>query len=147
MSSEQNDRPSKGGHKFDSNADVGLNQLLLIEATRPLTPAELLTKGRYIQLSSTGESTLADAEQAFLKALELDAEYVPALLELGWYYHAVEDRASHALTLFEKAYHLVLGQLREAIKGRAECTEELRKDNSVDFDNLMRIACRELARH
>lgn len=127
------------------NADTGLEQLLLTEMTRPLTPTELLTKGRYIQLSATGESTLVDAEQAFLKALELDAEYVPALLELGWYYHAVEDSPSQASPLFEKAYHLALDQLREAIKGRTECMEELSQDSSVDSESLIQVACRELA--
>jgi tetratricopeptide (TPR) repeat protein len=127
--------------------DLGLEQLLLIEMSRPLTPHELVMKGRYIQLRSEGPQTLDDAERAFLMALELDPDYVPAILELAWFYHSVLGQPSRALPFFENAYRLSLNHLREALKGRAESRAEL--DSQASFEKLLGeltgLACRDIS--
>jgi hypothetical protein len=114
---------------------MDLRQLLLIETSRPLAPHELVMKGRYIQLSSEGPQTLGDAERAFLTALELDPDYVPAILELAWFYYSVLDQPSRALPFFENAYRMSLNHLREALKGRAESRAEL--DSQASFEQLL----------
>ena len=81
---------------------------------------------RYIQLSSgTKIPPLEEAERALRQALEDDDEYVPAILDLAWYYHAVEDDPAKALPLFERAYELSRQNLTEAIAGKVEALEEL----------------------
>jgi tetratricopeptide (TPR) repeat protein len=104
--------------------DGALAVLATLESRRPLTPAELVLKGRCIQLGSEQAPALAEAEKAFAEALRLDDGYVPALLELAWFYYAVEDDSARALPLFEKAIALSQEQLTEAVIGKARCLEE-----------------------
>lgn len=68
---------------------------------------------------------LREAEKVFIEALRLDSEYVPALLELAWFYHVIEDDAARALPLFESAIALSQAQLTEAVIGKARCPEEI----------------------
>jgi tetratricopeptide (TPR) repeat protein len=97
-----------------------------IEKTRPLTPREWILRSRAIQLSSGTEiPPLEEAERALQQALEDDDEYIPAILDLAWYYYAVEDDAAKALSLFERAYELSRQNLIEAISGKMEALEEL----------------------
>jgi hypothetical protein len=106
--------------------DEALSLISVIESARSLTLPELLLKGRCIQLASgTGTPPLSEAERSFIQALEQDAEYVPALLELGWFYFLVEDDAKKAMPMFERVLALSLNQLREAIRGKRDCLEEL----------------------
>jgi tetratricopeptide (TPR) repeat protein len=107
--------------------DEALSALSAIEASRILTPWELVLKGRCIQLSSVGETpALGEAERYFLDALKQDGEYVPALLELGWFYYSVEDEAKKALPVFEQAVAVSLKNLREGLQGKRDCLKELR---------------------
>lgn len=83
--------------------DEALKFLGKLEKERELTPYELVTKGRCIQLASEGEGwELEEAANVFKQALEIEPEYVPALIELGFFYFAVEGNASKALPLFEE---------------------------------------------
>src|SRR4051794_27918137 len=102
------------GKKFD--------EILLIlsdvEKKRKLSLAELVLRGTSIQLASgIGTPPLSEAAEAFTAALEEDRDYVPALLELGWFYYAVQDEAGKGLPFFERALTTSLQQLRETIKG------------------------------
>lgn len=102
-----------------------------IEASRSLTLPELLLKGRSIQLASgKGTPPLSEAERTFLQILGQDGDYVPALLELGWFYFSVEDDAKRAMPLFERAISLSRSQLNEAIKGKEDCLEELQQEGT-----------------
>lgn len=114
--------------KFD---DV-LALLSDIETQRSLTLRELVIKGRCIQLTSDLESwQLTDAVSAFEKALEIEPDYVPALIELGFFYYAIEDNASRALPLFEAAVRIVRAQLTEAAVGKSGCLEELEGEEAA----------------
>jgi hypothetical protein len=113
--------------------DEALSLISSIEKSRNLTFSELLLKGRSIQLASgNGTPPLGEAERAFIQILEQDGDYVPALLELGWFYFAVENDAMRAMPLFERAISLSLEQLKEAIRGKKECLEELRQGEEND---------------
>lgn len=105
--------------------DGVLEALVQLESGRSLDPRELVLKGRCIQLGSGQLFDLNDAEMCFLDALDLDPEYVPALLELGWYYFAVQDDAARALPFFEKGVALAREGLQEAENGVAQCLEEI----------------------
>lgn len=112
--------------------DRALNELAVLESQRPLTPAELVLRGRCIQLGSERVPALAEAEKAFAEALRLDEENLPALLELAWFYYTVEDDSARALPLFEKAISLSQAQLAEAAIGKARCLEERESPEAAD---------------
>jgi len=112
--------------------DGALEELAVLESQRSLTPAELVLKGRCIQLGSEQAPALVEAEKAFTEALRLDEGYVPALLELAWFYYAVEDDSARALPLFEKAIALSQERLTEAVIGKARCLEERETPEAAD---------------
>ncbi len=86
---------------------------------------ELVAKGRAILLGPEDNPfSLEDAERAFAEALEAAPTYVPALLELAWYYYAVQDDSRRALPLFERALEISRWSLTEAARGRAGCLAE-----------------------
>ena len=91
--------------------DGALEVLAELESRQSLTAAELVLKGRCIQLGSEQAPALIEAEKAFAEALMLDEMYLPALLELAWFYYAVEDDSARALPFFEKAIALSQAQL------------------------------------
>ena len=95
-----------------------------LEDRRDLTPEELVQKSRCIQLSE-GSASLEEAEQALRRAIDLDEDYLPALLDLGWFYHAVMDDSRRALSYFQRAAEISREALREAQKGERECKDEL----------------------
>lgn len=105
--------------------DGALETLTRLEFGRRLDPRELVLKGRCVQLGSGQLFDLNDAEKCFLDALDLDPEYVSALLELGWYYFAVQNDAARALPFFEKGVALAREGLQEAENGVAQCLEEI----------------------
>src|SRR5438552_2787186 len=74
-----------------------------MEAHGLVHPDILVWKGRCLQLIDRNSYRLSDIENTFKQALILDAEYVPALVELGWFYLNVYDDAPRASELFGKA--------------------------------------------
>jgi tetratricopeptide (TPR) repeat protein len=102
-----------------------LESLSALERERPLAAAELVEKGRSIQLASHPSLGLSDAEDSFKRALEIDPDYVPALIELGYFYSAVKDDVASALAWFEKAIAVSRAQLTEAAIGGSQCLAEL----------------------
>lgn len=116
----------------DEKFDEAVEELLRIGRARELTPLELVLKGRFIQLGSEAVAgTLADAEQAYREALEIDENYVPALIELAWFYYAVLDETAKALPFFERAIEVTRAQLSEAVEGKVKCLEELQSSNAA----------------
>ena len=125
--------------------EKALKLLSDIERARPLTPRELVSRSRCIQLSSGADlPPLEEAERALLQALEEDEDYIPAILDLAWYYHAVEDDPAKALPLFERAYELSRQNLTEAITGKAEALEEV--ESAKEAVTFLRKALRESVR-
>lgn len=103
-----------------------VKRLDLIARKRPLHPHELVEKGRCVQLiPETSSGALEDAEIAFRAAVGIDAEYLPAYLELGWFNHRTRDDPATGVLFFEQAIELCQRWLEEARSGRAECLEEL----------------------
>jgi tetratricopeptide (TPR) repeat protein len=60
-----------------------------------------------------------------LEAIENDENYVPAHIDLGFYYYAVEDDSEKALGYFEQAINKSASHLREAIIGKAKALADL----------------------
>ncbi len=97
-----------------------------LETDRALSPRELVLKARCLQLGTGREGDeLPRAEAALKAALAIDSEYVPALVELGWFRFAVSDDASGARELFEKGFELAARNCTEALTGLFNAVEEL----------------------
>src|SRR5437016_1306655 len=110
----------------DQKFDEAIGVLLREEEARALSPSELVQKGIWIQLGSeTMAHTLDEAERSFQTALEIDENYVPALIELAFFKYSVQDNATAALPFFERAIEESLSQLREAVEGKAKCLAEI----------------------
>jgi tetratricopeptide (TPR) repeat protein len=63
--------------------------------------------GDLIQLlDETSEYDLADAEAAYLRAIEIDPTYAEGYSSLGYFYDAVNDDPERARPYFEKAIAL-----------------------------------------
>jgi tetratricopeptide (TPR) repeat protein len=124
--SQESVRDELGDFLQDGRFEEALDVLSGTEGRRELTPAELVSKGRAILLAS--ENTrfpLVAAKEAFERALALDPQNLPALLELAWYYHAVADDSRAAMPLFKQAIELSRRQLTEAARGQAGCLAEM----------------------
>ena len=96
-----------------------------IQADRPLHPHELVQLGILIQLGDEDGPPLSLVESSYKKAIELDSAYVPALLELGWFNYAVNDRSEVGKEFFERALTLLDEMRAEAEKGIQDCLEDL----------------------
>lgn len=119
---------SDSNESSEREADERLLKVLALEKERPLLPMELVWKGRFLLLGTGEHGDLPDALAAFQAALAIDDGFEPALLESGWYFHAVLDDAEKGLPYFERALASSLANLKEAIQGKKGCLEELRSD-------------------
>ncbi len=95
------------------------------ERESPLCPEVLVWKGRCLQLldSDTGYQ-LSDIENTFKRAIEMDEDYTPAIVELAWFYLNVLDDAKLAAELFERAVSSHRQGLTQAVVGKAKCLME-----------------------
>ena len=103
-----------------------------LDAETHLTVYEQVRRNYCLQLGSGEVGTLEEAEAALQKALKDAPDYVPAILELGWFYYVVQDDAKEALAYFKRAEELSRDSLAEALRGRNESVEELRFLESID---------------
>ena len=98
-----------------------------VEQEGLITPDVLVWKGRCLQLIDEESSyQLSDIESTFKEALEIDAEFTPAIIELAWFYLNVLDDASKAIPLFDKAINLHKQLITEAVSGMAKCLLEVK---------------------
>ena len=108
--------------------------LRAIEEERSSTtqPYLLVWKAICIQLEDSEETQydLSDVEAALQKALEIDEEYVEALLELGWFYYNVLDDARRAQPFFERLLKKCRDLTTEGLIGAARCIAE--RDSADD---------------
>ena len=111
------------------DADGCLRIFRALEQETPLTAQELLQKSACLQLSDELGS-LEDAEKALLEALEIARDYIPALLDLGWFHYVVQDDAETGLSYFRQAEELSRRSLSEALEGRNKCLREIRERQS-----------------
>jgi tetratricopeptide (TPR) repeat protein len=89
-------------------------------------------KSRCAQIAEDGPSfELAEIKAMLEKALELDDEYVPALIDLGYFYLRVEDNARSAIPLFQRALGIVKDSAAEIIVGLAECISDTESEEAA----------------
>ena len=111
--------------------DKAVADLRKLEGQRPLTIPELVAKSRALQLAegedseNEAEDGLKAAERALVTALALDEDSVEALVDLGYFYYAVENDASRAKPLFERALSICRTGIIESASGVAGCLSEL----------------------
>lgn len=108
-----------------------------------LHPDVLVWKGRCLQLLNE-ETTcqLSDIENTFKQALEIDADFTPAVVELAWFYLNVLDDAERAAKLFEVAVGSYRQAITEAIVGMAKCLMESKtKDAARSYLEEITSSC------
>lgn len=94
------------------------------EQSGMLSPALLVWKSRSLILSEHPTAHLDEVESWLRQAIELDEDYLPGVLELGYFYLNVMDNATRAVPLFERARHLARENATETLIGLAECISE-----------------------
>jgi tetratricopeptide (TPR) repeat protein len=107
------------------NYDGALALIERMEREGLLYPEVFLWKGRCLQLGDGRHfRDISEIEQLYRRALDIDDEYVPALMELGWFYLNVMDDAGRARPFFDRAFGLLREALTEAVEGVARCLWE-----------------------
>lgn len=97
-----------------------------IEKRDSVCPDIFVWKGRCIQLADENiPYQLADAEKAYQAALDIDDEYIPAIIDLGYFYLRVIDDPGRGKSFFEKAIALQKDIITESVVGMAECLSEI----------------------
>jgi hypothetical protein len=115
-------RSALNAEQFDLAVDAFNN----IEQERPLCADELVLKAKCLQLHPSVDARLLNAaEESLLAATKLDPQYVPALVELGWYYLNVQDDARKAAERFDSALRIASAAAVEALVGLSKCVEEI----------------------
>ncbi len=82
-----------------------------------------ILRGDAIQLSDGDAHTLADAEQSYERAVELEPSLASPYESLGYFHYAAMDDAAKAKTFFERA--IALGGGESARDGLQEVVSEL----------------------
>lgn len=98
-------------------------------------PGVLVWKARCILLADkpTGYN-LSDVEGMLQRALSADDEYLPAIIDLAYFYLNVLDNAERGRLLFTKALELCAETATEAVVGAAQCIAELEStDAALNF--------------
>jgi|SRR5215217_397999 len=90
-----------------------------------VSPALLLWKSRSLLLSDAPEYELEDVEKWLQQALDLDSDYLPALLELGFFYLRTMDDVKKAWPLFQRARDVCTEDATDTVVGLTECIAEL----------------------
>jgi tetratricopeptide (TPR) repeat protein len=89
-----------------------------------VSPALMVWKSRCLQMTNNPKGELADAQTSLEQALDMDDEYVPALIDLAYFHLNVNDDAETALPLFRKALSISTDNMTESIVGLGQCISE-----------------------
>lgn len=100
-------------------------------------PSILVWKSRCLQLAEdTAPYQFSDIEASLKRALSIDEEYLPAIIDLAYFYLNVLDDAGAAKELFERAIKLCREEVTEVITGLAQClAEKESKEAALNFLN------------
>ena len=90
-----------------------------------VNPALLLWKSRSLLLSDLTEYELDTPGRWLRQALGLDPDYLPALLELGFFYLRTMDDVKKAWPLFQRARDVCTEDATDTVVGLTECIAEL----------------------
>lgn len=88
------------------------------------SPQLLVMRAHMIELSSDTEYPLEEIEECYRKALSLDPNYYPALLELGYYYLNVLDDAANAEHWFRQYLLCSIDSVKEGIDALEKVNQE-----------------------
>jgi hypothetical protein len=88
------------------------------------SPAILVWKSRSLMLSAHSSVSADEVENWLNRALLLDDEYVPAMMELAYFFLNVKDNAAKALGIFQKALPIVKDNATETTLGLAKSLAE-----------------------
>ena len=83
----------------------------------------MILKGKLLQLSDKGN--LAGALKMFKEVLELDNGNVEALIELAYFYYAVQNESRKSVKCFERAIELSEKNVETAYIGKAKAFIDL----------------------
>ena len=84
-----------------------------------------------MQLTDNPKGDLNEAQISLEQALNVDDEYVPALMDLGYFHLNVMDDAEAALPPFRKAFSISADNITEAVIGLAQCISETDSPNAA----------------
>lgn len=109
-----------------------LSLLEEIENGGHVCPSVLVWKARCILLADEATPySLSDVEEMLGRAISLDDQYLPATLDLAYFYLNVLDDAERGNPLFRRALELCKEATTEAIVGAAQCIAELDSDGAA----------------
>ena len=105
--------------------------LLLLENRKDLDPYHTTLKGICIQITKNPGYTPQDAEDCFLKAIEIDGRYVRPYIELGYLYLTALKDKEKAEYFFDQAKEILKDLLVETFMGDFQIKFESRRDASI----------------
>lgn len=118
----------------DEKIEDTLELLGKMEVDRLPHPRVLVLKYLCLATSKVTDSELEDLENILKQALELDENYLPALIELAYFRMNVLDKPNEAISLFERATEIAKYNITEITLGHAQCIAELESSKSaIDF--------------
>jgi len=95
-------------------------------------PYLLVCKSRCLLVADNSPSdAFKQAELCLEKALDIDPEYLPALIDLADFYSVILDNSKKGKELFEEAVQLSKENYVESIVGLVECEAELVSNKSA----------------
>ena len=96
-------------------------------------PSFLVWKSRCLLLlnDNVPSDSLRQAELYLEKALDIDADYLSALIDLAYFHLYVLDNSKKGKKLFEKAIQLSKEKYVESLVGLVECEAELVSNKSA----------------
>jgi tetratricopeptide (TPR) repeat protein len=111
----------------EGRRDLALSQIDRLLEMWPDNPRLLVMRAKLIQLQDDVEGipTLEDARSDLIRAAGLDEDSPDPLIELGHFLFAVQDDAKNASRYFDKAVHLSVDLLTQALVGHAQALAEL----------------------
>lgn len=116
----------------DERYNEALRHLEELEKQPLLYPKVYVLKGICVFLTDSEDNyDYEDVTRLYKEALQIDSEYVNALLELGHHYFSAENQSRLAVPLFEKAIKILTDQFTDAIVGLAKCIEDLESSNEA----------------
>jgi hypothetical protein len=131
----------------DGRVDLALTQVQGLLGEWPDNPRLLVMRAMLTQLQDDvdGIPTLVDVKADLTRASGLDDPSPDPLIELGYYSFAVEDDARKATRYFDKAVHLSVDLLTQALVGQAEALSELGQE--AQASRCLMTACSLVAQY
>jgi hypothetical protein len=85
----------------------------------------MLDKAKAIQLAECGDYTLDDAKNIIELILEIEPDYIPAYIEMGYFYDTVLDDPHAAVDIFNNGIRKVQQLLKELNLGKKQALNSI----------------------